>query len=46
LVEAIQSGCRILEIPLGLHERTQLSELNAAGLESLLARIEAERRWP
>jgi hypothetical protein len=46
LVMAIETLCRALEIPRGSHARTQLSTLDAAGLESLLTRIETERRWP
>ncbi|MEM9459075.1 MAG: hypothetical protein AAGF11_33160 [Myxococcota bacterium] len=46
LVKAVETLCRVLEIPLGPHERAQMSDLDAAGLESLLSRIESERCWP
>ena len=46
LVKAIETLCRVLEVPLGPYERVQMSKLDVAGLESLLSRIESERCWP
>ncbi|MEM9463116.1 MAG: hypothetical protein AAGF11_53735 [Myxococcota bacterium] len=46
LRKAVETLCRALEIPLGPDERTQMNNLDAVGLESLLSRIESERRWP
>lgn len=37
---------RLLAIPLGPLERTQLAALDDAGLATVLARIKSERRWP
>lgn len=45
-LEAIETACELLGIPLGPRERTQLAALDDAGLATLLARIKAERRWP
>lgn len=45
-LEAIETACELLAIPLGPRERTQLAALDEAGLATLLARIKAERRWP
>ena len=45
-LEAIETACELLAIPLGPRERTQLAALDDAGLATLLARIKAERRWP
>jgi hypothetical protein len=45
-LEAIESVCELLDIPLGPLERTQLAALDEAGLTTLLARIKSERRWP
>lgn len=45
LVKGLETVCRVLKIRLGPHERAQMSKLDPVGLESLLARIEAERRW-
>lgn len=45
-VEAIESVCEVLDIPLGPRERAQLDALDDAGLGTLLARIKSERRWP
>ncbi|MEM9463115.1 MAG: hypothetical protein AAGF11_53730 [Myxococcota bacterium] len=46
LRKAVETLCRALEVPLGPDERAQMSDLDAVGLESLLSRIESERRWP
>jgi hypothetical protein len=45
-LEAIETACELLDIPLGPLERTQLAALDDAGLATLLARIKSERRWP
>lgn len=45
-IEAIETACELLDIPLGPLERTQLAALDDGGLATLLARIKAERRWP
>jgi len=45
-LEAIETACELLTIPLGPLERTQLAALDDAGLATLLARVKAERRWP
>jgi hypothetical protein len=44
-LEAIETACELLDIPLGLLERTELAALDDAGLATLLARIKADRRW-
>jgi hypothetical protein len=46
LVRTFEMACRLLDIPFGPHERAQLEPLDCAALEALLARLEAERRWP
>ncbi|MFV8751516.1 hypothetical protein ACNOYE_13305 [Nannocystaceae bacterium ST9] len=45
-IEAIETACELLGIPLGPREHARLSELDAAALARLLARIKLERRWP
>jgi hypothetical protein len=45
LVEGIESICRILGIELSPERRAGLHELDTAGLERLLTRLETERRW-
>lgn len=46
LREAIEAICEILGIALGPAETTHLQALDAAGLESLLGALKADRRWP
>lgn len=45
-LEAIESVCEVLDIPLGPHQRTELHALGDAELATLLARIKSTRRWP
>ena len=45
-LEAIETACELLDIPLGPRKRTQLAALDDVGLATLLARIKAEGRWP
>lgn len=45
-LDAIASLCRVLGIELNLERQTHLRSLDAAALERLLARIEADHRWP
>jgi hypothetical protein len=44
--KAIAALCEVLGIALGPTEMTHLQSLDAAGLESLLGAIQADRRWP
>lgn len=44
--EAIEAVCEVLGIPLGPAEVGHVRALDAAGLESLLGAIKADRRWP
>jgi hypothetical protein len=46
LQHAIEALCDVLDIAVGSAEMTQLQALDAAGLESLLGAIKADRRWP
>jgi hypothetical protein len=45
-IQAIEAICRVLDISISPERRAQLLELDASGLERLLAKIESERRWP
>lgn len=42
----IEALCEAFGIDLSAERRKELQALNAAGLEALLAKIRAERRWP
>jgi hypothetical protein len=46
LEKAIAVACELLTIPFGPAERARIEPLDATGLEALLERIRAERRWP
>ena len=43
---AIESPCPALEIPLDPERRRALDELDADGLDRLVAHLRDERRWP
>ena len=46
LAEGIVVACALLEIELTAERRARMSELDASGLEALLAQIRAQRRFP
>ena len=46
LVEGIMVTCEVLGIELTTARRTRMNELDASGLEALLAQLRAERRFP
>lgn len=46
LRQGIESLCEVLQIELTSERRARMSELDVSGLESLLARIRADRRFP
>ncbi len=46
LLTAVETACDLLGIDLDEDRRAHLDKLDAAGLESLLARIRTERRFP
>ncbi|MSP62090.1 MAG: hypothetical protein EXR72_17500 [Myxococcales bacterium] len=45
LVEAVETACALLDIPLAGERREEVLRLDATGLRALLARLRAERRW-
>ncbi len=45
-VEAIESLCTILEIPLGPHRRAHMAQLDVEGLLELRVLLESQRCWP
>jgi hypothetical protein len=46
LARAIEIACEVLGLRLGPPERSRLTAMDAAGLESLLTHLWTERRWP
>ena len=46
LAEGIEVACALLEIELTAERRARMSELDASGLEALLAQIRTQRRFP
>jgi hypothetical protein len=43
---AIETTCKLLDIPFGPSERAELESLDVTALDVLLARLQTERRWP
>ncbi len=46
LRQAVEVVCRVLGIEVSEDRRREVERLDAAGLAALLARIEAEKKWP
>lgn len=46
LAEGIVVACELLGIELTPERRARMNELDASGLEALLAQLRAERRFP
>src|SRR5262249_39443118 len=46
LLEGIEVACELLGMKLSAEQRTRMNELEASGLQALLAHLRAERRFP
>ncbi|MEM9455852.1 MAG: hypothetical protein AAGF11_16850 [Myxococcota bacterium] len=46
LLRGIETACTLLDLPFGPAERAHLDALDPTGLETLLAHLTTERRWP
>jgi hypothetical protein len=46
LIRAVETACRLLDLPLRPSERAWLDTLDVADLKALLTQVETKRRWP